>query len=201
MPNLMIGFGIDQVQAEYVAEIKLRNINQEYILKRVAETARWKRRSTTWRILWQSPPASARSSSTSWRTCRRSTPSPGARRFLYDGRRGGAGGEDVPDYPVHAVLLPGGLFQEDHRPVLRMSGEQKFKEGDELPAGGGRNNVELLFFTDKQQVYKCAGSELADGKAPRWASTCPPSWAWTRARTSSGMVPAGRLQRLRAVLL
>lgn len=80
IPNLMIGFGIDQVQAEYVAEIKLRNINKEYILKRVRETEDLQRRSPTWRTRWPSPPGSGRSSWTSWSRSGRSTPCPGARR-------------------------------------------------------------------------------------------------------------------------
>lgn len=80
IPNLMIGFGIDQVQAEYVAEIKLRNINKEYILKRVQETEDLQRRSPTWRTPCKSLPGSGRSSWASWSRCAKSTLCPGGRR-------------------------------------------------------------------------------------------------------------------------
>ena len=121
VPNLMIGFGIDEVQAEYVAEIKLRHLNREYILKRTEEIEELEKDiARPGATFWQTPgPHPPHHHATSWPRWPKSTASPAAARSsttLPDAEEDDAEEETVPDYPVHRVLHPGGLFQEDHRP-------------------------------------------------------------------------------------
>ena len=116
VPNLMMGFGIDQVQAEYVAEIKLRNINREYILKRTEETGDLE--------------------------------------------------QQIEDYSVTLFLSREGYFKKISAQSLRMSSEQKYKEGDGLNLSfEASNRGELLFLTDRQQIYKAKVSDFEDSKA------------------------------------
>ena len=167
IPNLMIGFGIDQIQAEYVAEIKLRNINREYILKRTEETAeledeiadledvlRDERRIR--KIIIQELEHVAEKYGADRRTA-----------LVYEYET--AVEEEVdetPDYPVYLFLSREGYFKKITPQSLRMSSEQKFKEGDALAVTyEATNKAELLVFTDRCQVYKARCSEFEDAKA------------------------------------
>ena len=186
----MIGFGIDQVQAEYVAEIKLRNINKEYILKRVQETDALERGDRrTWRTRWKSPPASARSSWSELEArAEKVRPAPADRDHLQPrGGRVRGGAEDTPDYPVTVFLSREGYFKKITPQSLRMSGEQKFKEGDgPAPAlrGHQQRGADVLHRPPAGlQGPRCAS--LTTARPRCWATICPPSWAWTRARASS----------------
>ena len=167
IPNLMIGFGIDQIQAEYVAEIKLRNINKEYILKRVNETAALQdeiadledtlndpRRVK--KILIQELTAAAQK----YGEPRHTSIIYGHEVVEYKEE------EEVADYPVHVFLSREGYFKKITPQSLRMSGEQKYKEGDG-PAQSFEttNSAEIMFFTDKCQVYKTRLSDFDDSKA------------------------------------
>ena len=167
VPNLMIGFGIDQIQAEYVAEIKLRHLNREYILKRTQEIAELERdiaqlegilasKAKVKGIIVKEPEAVAQK----YGQPRRSM-------ILYaDEVEEAEIVEEVPDYPVHLFFTKEGYFKKITPQSLRMSGEQKLKEGDEITQQlEAQNTAELLFFSNKSQVYKMKAADFADTKA------------------------------------
>ncbi len=167
VPNLMIGFGIDQVQAEYVAEIRLRNINKEYILRRTEETAALEAEIADLEATLNSEArirdiivSELEQVADRYGADRRTT-------LLFDAGADEAEEEDeTPDYPVHLFLSREGYFKKITPQSLRMSGEQKYKEGDG-PAGTWEttNRAELLVFTDRCQVYKVRCAEFEDTKA------------------------------------
>ena len=167
IPNLMIGFGIDQVQAEYVAEIKLRNINKEYILKRVQETAALADEIEDLEDTLSKPARIRKIIIGELEDVKKKYAVPRRTGVVYSHEVEEVVEEDAPeDYPVHLFLSREGYFKKITPQSLRMSGEQKYKEGD-----GPRqyfeatNNTELMFFTDKQQVYKTRASEFGETKA------------------------------------
>ncbi|MGO5115241.1 DNA gyrase subunit A [Candidatus Avoscillospira sp. LCP25S3_F1] len=167
VPNLMIGFSIDEIQAEYVAEIKLRNINKEYILKRIQETTSLEAEIEDLQKTLDSEArirkiivSELEQVSKKFGTDRKTT-------LIHESDVPAADEEDeTPDYPVHLFLSREGYFKKITPQSLRMSGEQKFKEGDGLLATyETTNRAELLVFTDKCQVYKARCSEFEDSKA------------------------------------
>ena len=167
VPNLMSGFGIDEIQAEYVAEIKLRNINKEYILKRIQETASLEAEIEDLQKTLDSEArirklivSELEQVSKKFGTDRKTT-------LIHESDVPAADEEDeTPDYPVHLFLSREGYFKKITPQSLRMSGEQKFKEGDGLLAAyETTNRAELLVFTDKCQVYKAKCAEFEDSKA------------------------------------
>ena len=167
IPNLMIGFGIDQVQAEYVAEIKLRNINKEYILKRVQETAALADEIEDLEDTLARPARIRKIIIGELEDVKKKYAVPRRTGVVYSHEVEDVEEEEAPeDYPVHLFLSREGYFKKITPQSLRMSGEQKYKEGD-----GPRqyfeatNNTELMFFTDKQQVYKTRASEFGETKA------------------------------------
>ena len=167
IPNLMIGFGIDQVQAEYVAEIKLRNINKEYILKRVQETEDLQKEIADLEDTLQKPARIRKIIVGELEQVRKKYAVPRRTEILY-GHEVEEYVEDdqTEDYPVTVFLSREGYFKKITPKSLRMSGEQKYKEGDGLrqQAETG-NNAEIMFFTDRCQVYKTRVSEFGDSKA------------------------------------
>ena len=167
VPNLMIGFGIDQVQAEYVAEIKLRNINKEYILKRVQETAALEEEIEDLEDTLQKPARIRKIIVGELEDVRKKYAQPRKTEIIFSHEvEYEEEPEETPDYPVTLFLSREGYFKKITAQSLRMSGEQKFKEGDELfRQVEATNNTELMFFTDRQQVYKVRAAEFADGKA------------------------------------
>ena len=167
IPNLMIGFGIDQVQAEYVAEIKLRNINKEYILKRVQETAALGDEIDDLEDTLAKPSRIRRIIVDELTEVRKKYAVPRRTEIVYSHEIEEEPEEDAPeDYPVHLFLSREGYFKKITPQSLRMSGDQKYKEGDG-PAQyfEATNNTELMFFTDRQQVYKTRASEFGESKA------------------------------------
>ena len=167
IPNLMIGFGIDQVQAEYVAEIKLRNINKEYILKRVQETAALADEIDDLEDTLAKPSRIRRIIVDELTEVREKYAVPRRTEIVYSHEIEEEPEEDAPeDYPVHLFLSREGYFKKITPQSLRMSGDQKYKEGDG-PAQyfEATNNTELMFFTDRQQVYKTRASEFGESKA------------------------------------
>ena len=168
VPNLMIGFGIDQVQAEYVAEIKLRHLNREYILKRTQEIQELENAIAELREILASPAkikkiimAELAAVAKQYGEARRS-------EILYEAPQHEEEEEEdaMPDYPVTVFYTREGYFKKITPLSLRMSGEQKLKEGDEVVRTiETKNNAQLLFFTSAQQVYKCRVGDFADGKA------------------------------------
>ena len=167
VPNLMIGFGIDQVQAEYVAEIKLRNINKEYILKRVQETAALAEEIEDLEDTLQKPARIRKIIVGELEEVRKKYAQPRKTEIIFSHEAEyEEEPEETPDYPVTLFLSREGYFKKITAQSLRMSGEQKFKEGDELfRQVEATNNTELMFFTDRQQVYKVRAADFADGKA------------------------------------
>ena len=167
VPNLMIGFGIDQVQAEYVAEIKLRNINKEYILKRVQETAALEEEIEDLEDTLQKPARIRKIIVGELEEMRKKYAQPRKTEIIFSHEAEyEEEPEETPDYPVTLFLSREGYFKKITAQSLRMSGEQKFKEGDELfRQVEATNNTELMFFTDRQQVYKVRAADFADGKA------------------------------------
>ena len=167
IPNLMIGFGIDQVQAEYVAEIKLRNINKEYILKRVQETAALADEIDDLEDTLAKPGRIRRIIIDELTEVRKKYAVPRRTEIVYSHEIEEEPEEDAPeDYPVHLFLSREGYFKKITPQSLRMSGEQKYKEGDgPSQYFEATNNTELMFFTDKQQVYKTRASEFGETKA------------------------------------
>ncbi len=167
IPNLMIGFGIDQVQAEYVAEIKLRNINKEYILKRVQETSALADEIDDLEDTLAKPGRIRRIIIDELTEVRKKYAVPRRTEIVYSHEIEEEPEEDAPeDYPVHLFLSREGYFKKITPQSLRMSGEQKYKEGDgPSQYFEATNNTELMFFTDKQQVYKTRASEFGETKA------------------------------------
>jgi DNA gyrase subunit A len=167
VPNLMIGFGIDEIQANYIAEIKLRNINREYILKRTQETEDLEKEIAD---LEDTVNSSRRIKSIIVKELENVAKKYGKDRkttILYDEvTEYEEEAEETPDYPVHLFVTRDGYLKKITPQSLRMSGEQKLKEGDQLVyTTQTTNRAELLVFTDKYQVYKASLSEFDDGKA------------------------------------
>ncbi len=167
IPNLMIAFGIDQVQAEYVAEIKLRNINKEYILKRVAETSALQDEIEDLEDTLAKPGRIRKIIIGELEDVKKKYAVPRRTEIVYSHEMPEEPDEEpVEDYPVHLFLSREGYFKKITPQSLRMSGEQKFKEGDSLRQYfEAANSTELLLFTDKCQVYKSRASEFGETKA------------------------------------
>ena len=167
IPNLMAGFDIDEIQANYVAEIKLRNINREYILKRTAETEDLEKAIAELEATLKSRTRIRSIIIKELKEIIKKYPSP-RRTGIVDAAVISAvepEEELVPDYPVHLFLSSEGYFKKITPQSLRMSGEQKYKENDSLSQTfEGTNRTELLIFTD-QQVYKMKVSDQPDTKA------------------------------------
>jgi DNA gyrase subunit A len=168
VPNLMIGFGIDEVQAEYVAEIKLRHLNREYILKRTAETDDLEKAIADLEDILKKPARIRKIIMAELEDVAARYGRPRRSEILYELPDAPEEEQEpaVADYPVTLFFTREGYFKKITPQSLRMSGEQKLKEGDEITwQAESRNNVELLFFTDRCQVYKCRAADFEDGKA------------------------------------
>ena len=167
IPNLMIGFGIDQIQAEYVAEIKLRNINKEYILKRGAETDALRDEIDDLEDLLNSPKRVKKILVDELNAVSKKFGEPRRTSIVYGHEiQTYTEEEQTEEYPVHIFLSREGYFKKITPLSLRMSGEQKFKEGDGLrQTFETTSNAEVMFFTDQAQVYKTRLSEFDDTKA------------------------------------
>ena len=166
IPNLMIGFGIDQVQAEYVAEIKLRNINKEFLLNRLQETDSLEKEIAELEDLLGSDKKIKAVICKELEAVSAKYGQPRKTLLIFDHAQEEPDEPDVPDYPVTVFLSREGYFKKITPQSLRMSGEQKFKEGDGLLLSRETtNSAELLVFTDRCQVYKTRLSDFDDGKA------------------------------------
>lgn len=167
IPNLMIGFGIDQVQAEYVAEIRLRNINKEYILKRVKETEALQDEIDDLEDILQDARRVKNIILEELKEAAKKYGEPRRTAIIYAHELPAFEEEDGPEeYPVHIFLSKEGYFKKITPQSLRMSGAQKFKEGDSLrQTFETTSGAEVMFFTDRCQVYKTRLSEFDDAKA------------------------------------
>lgn len=167
VPNLMIGFGIDETQAEYVADIKLRNINKGYILKRIEEIDSLKEEIADMEDILSSERRVKQIIISELGNIAKKYGKPRKTMFIYGTEdEENEAEEEIPDYPVNLFFTREGYFKKITPQSLRMSGEQKLKENDEIiETYDGSNRAELLFFTDKYQVYKARACDFEDGKA------------------------------------
>ena len=168
VPNLMIGFGIDKIQAEYVAEIKLRHLNREYILKRTQEISELEADIARLQDILSSPSKIKKIIIEELQNVVKKYGEARRSEILYEAEdEEEAEEEDVmADYPVTVFYTREGYFKKITPLSLRMSGEQKLKDGDKIITQlETKNNAELLFFTTKQQVYKCRVGDFDDTKA------------------------------------
>ena len=167
IPNLMIGFGIDQVQAEFVAELKLRNINKEYILKRVAETAALAEEIADLEDTLAKPQRIRKIIIGELEDVRKKYAVPRRTEVLFRHEaEEEEAEEEIEASPVTVFLSREGYFKKITPQSLRMSGEQKYKEGDALRQSFETNTAaEVIFFTDRQQCYKARIGDFSDTKA------------------------------------
>ena len=169
VPNLMIGFGIDEIQAEYVAEIKLRHLNREYIMKRLQDVEELTKEIAEMEDTLSSKTKIKKIIIAELKEVSQKYGQPRKSEIIYANEiddDDDESFEDVPDYALTIFFTKAGYFKKITPQSLRMSGEQKLKEGDELSQVVESSNAkELLFFTDKCQVYKAHVSDFEDSKA------------------------------------
>lgn len=167
VPNLMIGFGIDEVQAEYVAEIKLRHLNREYILKRTAEIEALEKEIAELDEILKSKTRIKTIIVKELKEIAEKYGQPRKSIIIYEDIASYTEEkDDVPDYPVNLFFTKEGYFKKITPQSLRMSSNHKLKDGDEIVQNCEfSNNGELLFFTDKCQVYKAKAADFTDTKA------------------------------------
>ena len=175
VPNLMIGFGIDEIQANYVAEIKLRNINKEYILKQTRAIDDLEGEIADLRDTLNSPRKLKNVIIKELQAVADKFGQPRRTEILYDAQEAVPEEEDdVPDYGVTVFVSKEGYLKKMTAQSLRMSGEQKFKEGDSLSfSQETTNRAEFLVFTDRYQCYKSRLSDFDDGKASQLGDYLP----------------------------
>lgn len=167
VPNLMIGFGIDKIQAEYVAEIKLRHLNREYILKRTKDIEELEKEIAELDEILKSKARIKTIIVKELKAIAEKYGQPRKSIIIYeDNAKYEEEVEEIPDYPVTFFFTKEGYFKKITPQSLRMSGAHKLKDGDEIVQEIElSNNCDLLFFTDKCQVYKAKASDFADTKA------------------------------------
>lgn len=176
VPNLMIGFGIDEIQANYVAEIKLRNINKEYILKQTKTADQLEREIGELRDTLSSSRKLKNVIIKELQAVSDKFGKPRKTEILYDVLEPVMEEEEeqAPDYPVTIFVSREGYLKKITQQSLRVSGEQKFKEGDSLLlTKETTNKAEFLVFTDKFQCYKSRLSDFDDGKASQLGDYLP----------------------------
>lgn len=167
VPNLMIGFRIDKIQAEYVAEIKLRHLNKEYILKRLQDIGRLEEAIKDLNDILENPKRIKQIIIYELKEVVKKYAKPRKTEIIYSAELEEETVEpDIPDYPVTVFFTQGGYFKKITPLSLRMSGTQKLKDGDEIAQTvETTNSSELLFFTNKCQVYKSRACDFDDTKA------------------------------------
>lgn len=167
VPNLMIGFGIDKIQAEYVAEIKLRHLNREYILKRTKDIENLEKEIADLDEIFKSKSRIKTIIVKELKEVAEKYGQPRKSIIIYnDTSKYEEEIQEIPDYPVTFFFTKEGYFKKITPQSLRMSGAQKLKEGDEITQTiEFSNNCDLLFFSDKSQVYKAKASDFSDTKA------------------------------------
>lgn len=168
VPNLMIGFGIDKIQADYVAEIKLRHLNREYILKKTEDIEKLRAEIEDMEDILASRSRVKKIIVNELSDVVKNYDKPRRSEIIYtsDIDDESEPDEEIPNYPVTLFFTKEGYFKKITPQSLRMSGEQKLKENDEIiETVEAANNIELLFFTDKCRVYKAKAADFDDSKA------------------------------------
>lgn len=190
VPNLMIGFGIDEIQAEYVAEIKLRHLNREYILKRTQEIESLEKDIEELEAVLGSKSRVKTIIINELRDIIEKYGQPRKSILIYSDEIEEVDiEEEIPDYPVNLFFTKEGYFKKITPLSLRMSGEQKLKPGDEVTqAQEASNAYDLLFFTNKCQVYKAKASDFPDTKASVLGEYIPARLGMEEGETAVRMV-------------
>ena len=193
VPNLMIGFGIDEIQANYVAEIKLRNINKEYILKQTRAIDDLEGEIADLRDTLNSPRKLKNVIIKELQAVADKFGQPRRTEILYDAQEAAPEEEDdVPDYGVTVFVSREGYLKKMTAQSLRMSGEQKFKEGDSLSfSQETTNRAEFLVFTDRYQCYKSRLSDFDDGKASQLGDYLPQKLGFEAGENLAALVFCG----------
>ena len=194
VPNLMIGFGIDEIQANYVAEIKLRNINKEYILKQTRAIDDLEREIDELRDTLNSSRRLKNLLIKELEEVSKKHGKPRKTEIIYDVQESAEEEEEeqVPDYPVTVFVSKEGYLKKITAQSLRMSGEQKFKEGDSLAFSvETTNRDEILVFSDKCQCYKARLNDFVDGKASQLGDYLPQKLGMDAGETVKQVVLCG----------
>ena len=194
VPNLMIGFGIDEIQANFVAEIKLRNINKEYILKQTKAIDQLEKEIAELRETLDSPRKLKNVIIKELQAVSEKYGQPRKTEIVYDVQDAAPEEEEetVPDYPVIVFVSKEGYLKKITQQSLRMSGEQKFKEGDSLSfTKETTNKAEFLVFTDKFQCYKARLRDFDDSKASLLGDYLPQKLGFEPGENLVGLVFCG----------
>ncbi len=191
VPNLMIGFGIDEIQAEYVAEIKLRNINRQYILRRIDDVDQLKKDIAELEEILRDKNKIRKIITAELKDVIKNYGQPRKTQFYYiTDVEEEEDIDDTPDYPVHLFISDSGYFKKITPQSLRMSGEQKLKEGDFISRTyESTNKTELIFFTDKGQAYKSRASAFEDSKASVLGDYIPAKLGFDEGESLKFMIP------------
>lgn len=190
VPNLMIGFGIDQIQAEYVAEIKLRHLNREYILKRTKEIEDLEKEIAELDSILKSKTKIKNIIVRELKEVAEKYGKPRKSLIIYEDETNYVEEtEEIPDYAVNFFFTKEGYFKKITPLSLRMGGEQKLKDGDEISQTiEGTNGCDLLFFTNKCQVYKAKANDFGDTKASVLGEYIPAKLSMDEGETAVKMV-------------
>ena len=191
IPNLMAGFGIDEIQAEYVAEIKLRNLNKEYILKRIEDIGQLEKDIAELEEIVGSTSKIKKIIIKELENIIKKYGQPRKSMIIYaDEMEEEEVIEEVPDYAVNLFFTKEGYFKKITPLSLRMGGEQKFKEGDGiLQHFETTNNTDLIFFTDKCQAYKAKAPMFSDTKASVLGEYIPSKLEFDEGENAIYMIP------------
>ena len=193
VPNLMAGFGIDEIQADYIAEIKLRNINREYILKRTKEVESLKKEIEELASLAADPKKIQRVIIKELTDVKKKYAEPRHTTIVYEHEIESFSEDELaPDYPVKVFLTTDGYFKKITPQSLRMADTQKLKEGDAVRQSfETTNNAEVIFFTNKQQAYKCRMNGFDDTKASAMGDFLPAKLGMDAGESVLGMILPG----------
>lgn len=191
VPNLMIGFGIDEIQAEYVAEIKLRNINKQYILRRIEEVDKLKADIAEMEDILNDKKKIRKIIIAELRDVIKNYAQPRKTMFYFKSDiEEDESIDDTPDYPVNLFVSASGYFKKITPQSLRMSSEHKLKEGDFISQNfESTNKTDLIFFTDRAQVYKSKASAFDDTKASVMGDYIPAKLAFDENENLKTLVP------------
>lgn len=191
VPNLMLGFGIDDIQAEYVAEIKLRNINKQYILRRIQDVDTLKQEIAEMEEILSDRKKIRKIIITELQNVIKLYSKPRKTLFYYQSDiENEVVEDDVPDYAVNLFVSASGYFKKITPQSLRMSGEQKLKEGDYITETfEATNKTELIFFSDKCQAYKSKASAFDDTKASLMGDYIPAKLSFDSEESLKAMIP------------
>ena len=191
VPNLMIGFGIDEIQAEYVAEIKLRNINRQYILRRIDEVDQLKKDIAEMEDILHDKKKIRKIIIDELRRVIKNYAQPRKTMFYYQSDvEDEQQIDDTPDYPVNLFVTDGGYFKKITPQSLRMSREHKLKDGDFISQTfEASNKTELLFLSDMSQAYKSKASVFDDTKASLMGDYIPAKLGFDEGENLRTLIP------------